>query len=294
MAVEPKEPTLHRFAEEIGDVEALDRPAEAVATQVRKVIPHGPVKDALSGTWLGHALHPLLTDIPIGTWWSATLLDVIGGRMARPAARRLIATGIAAAVPTAITGSNDWADTTRGSATVRRVGAVHAIANVGALAMYSASYLARRRGRHGAGFAFGLGGIGALVVSGYLGGHLTYARGVGVDQTVFDDAPDEWADAIALDELRDGEPKTAMVGEVRVMLVRQGSEVRALDDHCCHRGGALHEGEIHDGSVTCPLHGSTFELRDGSVVRGPAAYPQRVFDVRVTNERVQLRARSEA
>lgn len=294
MAVAPKEPTLHRFAEEIGELEALDRPAEAIAKRVRNAIPRGPVKDALSGTWLGHSFHPVLTDIPIGTWTSASLLDLLGGRAARPAARRLIATGIVAALPTAITGANDWADSTRASAQVRRVGAVHAVANVAALALYCASYLARRQGRHDRGAALGAGGVAALVVGGHLGGHLSYARGVGVDQTVFDDAPDEWVDAIALDELRDGEPTMATVGEVSILLVRQDGEMHALDDHCCHRGGMLHEGEIHDGSVTCPLHGSTFKLDDGSVVRGPAAYPQRTFDVRVTDGRVQVRAPSEA
>src|SRR5690349_11980077 len=142
-------PRLHHLAERVGSATALDGPAEAVAKTIRGAIPRGPVKDALSGTPLGHALHPFLTDLPIGT--SAAVLDVFGGRAARPAARRLIATGILAAVPTAASGLNDWADTTPASAPVRRVGAVHAVANVTALALYAASFAARSSGRHGRG-----------------------------------------------------------------------------------------------------------------------------------------------
>ena len=154
-------PRLHHLAERVASATALDGPAEAVAKTIREAIPRGPVKDTLSGTWLGHALHPFLTDLPIGTWTSAAVLDVVGGRAGRPAARRLIATGILAAVPTAASGLNDWADTTPKSDPVRRVGAVHAVANVTALALYAASFAARSRGRHGRGVAFGFAGIGA-------------------------------------------------------------------------------------------------------------------------------------
>src|SRR3954466_6601529 len=102
-------PRLHHLAERVASAAALDGPAEAVAEKIRGAIPRGPVKDALSGTQLGHALHPFLTDLPIGTWTPATLLDVVGGRAARPASERLIAAGVLAAVPTAASGLDDWA-----------------------------------------------------------------------------------------------------------------------------------------------------------------------------------------
>src|SRR6185295_2661442 len=121
-------PRLHHLAERIGAATSLDGPAEAVAGWIRGIVPKGPVKDTLSGTQPGHALHPLLTDLPIGTWTSASLLDLVGGPAARPAAERLIATGLLAAVPTAASGLNDWADTTPADDGVRRVGAVHAVA----------------------------------------------------------------------------------------------------------------------------------------------------------------------
>src|SRR3954469_24210796 len=105
-------PRLHELAERVGAAAALDGPAEAVAKWVRGAVPRGPVKDTLSGTPLGHALRPFLTDLPIGTWTSSLLLDLFGGQEARPASRRLIAAGVLASLPPALTRLNDWADTT--------------------------------------------------------------------------------------------------------------------------------------------------------------------------------------
>jgi nitrite reductase/ring-hydroxylating ferredoxin subunit/uncharacterized membrane protein len=282
-------PRLHHLAERVASATALDGPAEAVAKTIRDVIPRGPVKDTLSGTPLGHALHPFLTDLPIGTWTSAVVLDVVGGRAARPAARRLIATGILAAVPTAASGLNDWADTTPKSEPVRRVGAVHAVANVTALALYAASFAARSRGRHGQGVALGFAGIGALTVGGHLGGHLSYAQGVGVDQTAFESGGDEWTEVLDDAALPEGELRHAEVDGRPVVLARVRGEVHALGDTCAHRGGTLSEGELVGDCVECPLHGSRFRLTDGAVERGPSAYPQPVYDVRVEGGRIALR-----
>src|SRR3954464_9614670 len=221
-------PRLHHLAERVGAATSLDGPAEAVAGWIRGVVPRGPVKDTLSGTPLGHALHPLLTDLPIGSWTSATLLDVVGGRAARPASERLIAAGILAAVPTAASGLNDWADTTPASDNVRRVGAVHAVANVAALGLYAASLAARRSDRHGRGVALGLAGIGALTVGGHLGGHLSYAKAVGVDRTAFAAGPDDWSDVYDDAALPEGELRRAEVDGQPVVLARLHGQVHAL------------------------------------------------------------------
>src|SRR5205085_8084212 len=114
-----------------------------------------PLKDVLSGTWLGHPLHPMLTDLPIGFWTSAFTLDLLGGRASRRAARRLVAWGVVCAVPTALSGAADWSDTVDAE---RRVGFVHAAANTAAVLCYTASWVQRRRGRHWRGVAFGLAG----------------------------------------------------------------------------------------------------------------------------------------
>jgi nitrite reductase/ring-hydroxylating ferredoxin subunit/uncharacterized membrane protein len=276
-------------ADAITAFEPLDAPARAVGKTVRDAVPAGPVKDALSGTWLGHALHPMLTDLPIGTWTSAVLLDWLGGQRSQAAADRLIALGLAFALPTAATGATEWADAEPASDEVRRVGAVHAAANTGAATLFAASLAARRRGARGSGRLLALAGAGVIGASGLLGGHLSFAKGVGVDQTAFEEAPDEWTAALRDADLPEGESRYAEVAGVGVLVARHGGQVYALSNRCVHRGGPLDEGELHDGCVTCPLHGSTFRLADGHVERGPAAYPQPVWHVRVLDGVIELK-----
>lgn len=290
-AGKPDRPRMHRLAERIGEIKPIDRPAEAWAKKVRATVGPGPVKDALSGTFLGHPLHPLLTDVPIGTWTSATLLDLFGGDRSQEASERLIAIGILAAVPTSITGTSDWADTTPADDTVRRIGAVHAAANVAALALYCASLAARRQHRRRRGVLLGLAGMGALTVGGHLGGHLSYEKGVGVQQTAFRDLPQEWTPTVGEVEVREGQATTASAGDIEVLLARHEGRIHALANRCTHRGGSLAEGTLEDGCVTCPLHESVFRLSDGAVMRGPAGAPEPAFDVRVKDGTVEVRAR---
>lgn len=286
----PASPALHRLSERIAELEGLDDSAARLSEAVRGVLGQGALKDLLSGTPLGHALHPLLTDLPIGAWTSATLLDLIGGRESRRAAELLVAVGVATSLPTAVSGFSDWADTTLTSDGVRRIGMVHAAANTAALALYGGSLLARRRGRHGGARLLGLVGAGALAAGGHLGGHLSYARGVGVDQTAFEYRPGEWAAALREDELADGESEAVTVEGVEVMLARHGGELFALAERCTHRGGPLHEGELRDGCVRCPWHDSAFRLADGSIAAGPATAPQPAYEVRVQDGTIEVRA----
>jgi nitrite reductase/ring-hydroxylating ferredoxin subunit len=281
---------MHELAERVGKLEGLDGPAHAIANSVSARIGRGRLGDLLAGTWLGHALHPFLTDLPIGSWTSATLLDLLGGRDSEAASERLVAFGLAAALPTAVTGLTDWADTTKSDSGVRRIGLVHAAANTAALGLFSASLAARRRGRHGRGKVLGLAGMGALTVGGHLGGHLSYSKGVGVDQTTFERRAAEWKVALADAALGEGEAKSVDVEGTAVLVTRQAGRVFALSDRCSHRGGPLHRGDVANGCVTCPWHGSTFRLEDGSVVRGPSAYPQPVFDVRIRDGSIEVRA----
>jgi nitrite reductase/ring-hydroxylating ferredoxin subunit/uncharacterized membrane protein len=283
----------HALSERIGAIEALDAPAKAIAKQIRNLLPDGGgVKDVLSGTWMGHALHPLLTDVPIGTWTSATLLDLFGGRASRPAAQRLIGVGLAAAAPTAWSGWSDWADTEPGDDQVRRIGIVHALANGGAVALYGASLAARRRGAHTAGVLLGLAGAGAMGAGGWLGGDLVFARGVGVNETLFVEPPADWTPALDASMLAENRPAHAIVGDLEVVIVKRNGTIHALADRCAHRGGMLHEGELDDDCIACPLHGTRFRLADGAIERGPSAYPQPVYEARVNDGRVEIRAAS--
>ncbi len=282
---------LYRLVERLEHITALDRPAAAVSGVAAKVIRTGGLKDLLSGTWLGHSLHPVLTDVPIGLWTSASLLDVFGGASARRPARQLVGLGVVAAVPTAAAGVSDWLDTMGGEA---RVGIVHAMANTGALALHTASFLARHRDRHRLGVVLGLAGAAAVTAGGYLGGHLSLARGVGVDNTAFEQGPTDWVSLDGLEgaDVPDGTLASARAGDVELVLAGEGAKVLALSDRCTHRGGPLHQGSRDDGCVTCPWHGSRFRLVDGSVERGPATAPQPAYDTRPTDGGLEARRRS--
>jgi nitrite reductase/ring-hydroxylating ferredoxin subunit/uncharacterized membrane protein len=290
MTTSLRSPAVHDAVEQLAGLEGLDEPANAIGKSVRDVVPAGPVKDALSGVWLGHALHPLLTDLPIGSYTSAVLLDWLGGRDGEPAADRLIGLGILFTLPTAATGMTEWADSEAADPAVRRLGLIHAALNVGATLLFGASLASRRRGARGSGKLLALAGAGVLGASGHLGGHLSYAEGVGVDQTAFEEPPEDWTPALRDAELPEGESRFAEVGGVGVLVARHQGTVYALSNRCSHRGGPLDEGELDDGCVTCPLHKSTFRLEDGSVVRGPAAYPQPRWEARVRDGVIELKA----
>ena len=138
--------------------------------------------DLLRSGLIGHALHPILTDVPIGCWTAATALDLRGRSEDRGASRWLVGAGLAAAGPTALTGLAEYARTGR---EVQRVGALHAVLNVVATTLYLTSYVARTRRRHGLGVASALAGAAVTGASGYLGGHLTMARKVGSRDAAF-------------------------------------------------------------------------------------------------------------
>ena len=273
----------------LAGLEALDPPAKMIAKKVRSVINPGPVKDALSGSWLGHALHPVLTDVTIGTLTSAVMLDWLGGKQSRPAAERLIALGLASAVPTVTSGYSDWADTEVASGSVRRIGIVHAAANATAAWFFAASLVARRRG--GSGRALALAGGATMAGAGYLGGHMTFAEGVGVDRTVFEAGTGEWTAVLDDAELHDGQARCVEADCTPVMVVRTGGDLYALSNRCSHRGGPLHEGELDGSRVRCPWHASVFDLRDGGLLHGPAAYPQPSWETRVRDGRIEVRRR---
>ncbi|MBV9729805.1 MAG: Rieske 2Fe-2S domain-containing protein [Pseudonocardiales bacterium] len=278
---------LHELVRRIECFTALDKVAKPVAGFVGRAVRPRRVRNLLSGTSIGHPLHPMLTDLPIGAWSMSTLLDTVGGAGAEPAADLLVGAGILSAIPAAVTGLNDWSDTIGGET---RVGAVHASANVTALGLYLASLVARRSGRRGRGKALGLAGLGVLMVGGYLGGHLSYARAVNVNRTTFEHRPEEWTPVLADAELGEGEHRRVSAGEAAVLLVRDDGQLYALANTCSHAGGPLDEGELLDGCVVCPWHASTFRLTDGSIVRGPASTPQPTYQTRVRDGHIEVRS----
>jgi nitrite reductase/ring-hydroxylating ferredoxin subunit/uncharacterized membrane protein len=269
-------------------VEAVDGAALKLAGAVSNAIPAGAARDALSGTWIGHALHPALTDVVIGSFLSATLLDLLGGDDTGRASERLIEIGLAASAPTVASGLSDWASTVYGDRRSRPVGLAHAGANLTAAALYAASLAARRRGAPGRGKLVGLAGSAVLSAGAFLGGHLSFTRGVGVNDTAFDEGPRDWT-TVETGELEDGRPTSAMAGDTPVLLLRHNGHLHALHDRCSHRGCLLSSGEVEGESITCPCHGSRFDLHDGSIERGPATAPQPVFETRDREGGIEVR-----
>lgn len=272
---------------------ALDPVAGAVEKVVCSVLPKGTVKDALHGTWLGHPVHPMLVALPIGLWSGASLIDLTGGD--RRAARRLVGAGVLAVLPTAASGLADWSELGTFERP-KRVGLVHAATNTATAALYAASWFARMRGDQNRGRDLALAGAAGLAVGGYLGGHLAYSEGVGVNRNA--DAapsPQAWTDAAATADVREGSLHRVEVDGQALVLLRRTGTVHALEATCSHYGGPLDEGEVSlEGSepcIVCPWHGSHFRLRDGAVARGPATSPQRSYDVREQGDRLQVRVR---
>jgi nitrite reductase/ring-hydroxylating ferredoxin subunit/uncharacterized membrane protein len=278
---------LERAMKRLERAEALDDPAEMLVKVVGPATRPRVVKNALSGTWLGHRFHPLMVPLPIGFWTGALLFDLIATRRARWAADTLVGAGIVAAVPTAAAGLSDWADA---EPDARRVGLVHASCNTLALLCYSSSLVARLLGRRKAGVALGLAGATAISVGGYLGGHLSYVQAVGVEKKRFAGGPSSWTPVLDAAELGEGAPRVVRAGDTEVLLYRDGTGLHALWASCTHECGPLAEGRFADGNVICPWHGSTFRLADGKVVRGPAASSQPVFETRVTDGKIEVRA----
>lgn len=276
--------TFDQIVDTIERATVLDKPAEWASALLHRVVRPGRIEDTASGTQLGHPLHPLLVAVPIGSWTAASYLDLTGGDA--KTARRLIGFGTMAALPAAFTGANDWMSTTGAQ---RRVGLVHALLNYTALGVYVASWRARRRGQRVRGAGLALAGASVLSASGYLGGHLAYAMGVGVDTTAFQELPDEWSTVAVDTDFDERGAATVTVDGVSVLLVRDGAGVLALANRCTHRGGPLGEGEVKNGEVTCPWHGSRFRISDGCVLAGPATRPQPLAEARVVGGKIQLR-----
>ncbi|KIX76868.1 (2Fe-2S)-binding protein, partial [Streptomyces sp. MBRL 601] len=246
-------------------------------------------RDALHGKWLGHPVHPVMVQVPVGAWLSSAVLDLVPG--AKVPSRVLIAVGLAGAGPAALTGWVDWADTHKEQL---RVGLVHAVLNQAGVVCYAGSLGARLIGREKTGRLLALAGLTAIGAGGAIGGHLAFRQASGANHT--ESFPHlvspGWHSLGELATVPLGRPERRMIEDLAVLVVRDADDrLSVIADHCSHLGGPLSEGTISDGCVTCPWHGSVFRLSDGWNVEGPATAPQPAFDVRVTDGEVEVRLR---
>src|SRR4051812_8841771 len=286
--------SLMGILDRVADATAIDKVAEPVRRAVQSTLRPQVVKDLLHGTWLGHPLHPVLAQVPVGTWLSAGVLDLVPPL--RPAAATLIGAGVAAAVPTALAGAADWSEAGAG---VRRLGLLHAAANTAALGLYVGSLVARGRGRGALGRGLAWTGLGIAAGSASVGGHMSYSQSAGVSHsaTTARALTSEWIDLGPMDDLPEGRPtlRTGKGSSVAIPLavVRRGSRVDVFIATCSHLSGPLDEGAVEDVRGTeclvCPWHGSAYDLETGEPRRGPAAIAQEKLEVRMSSGRVLAR-----
>ncbi len=285
------------------DAEWLDPVSKKVRKVVKRAIRPKWARDVLHGVPIGHPVHPLAVQVPMGAWISAAVLDALPGN--DKASALLIGVGTGAAVPSAVAGFTDW---TQLHPQQQRVGLVHAAANITATGLYAASLVARARGSRGGGKVLAYLGLAVVGAGGFLGGHLTYRQAAGVNHSeeIPHRFPSGWQPLAPLADLPDGKLHKIVVAEIPLLAYREGETVSVLSDVCSHLSGPLHEGKVKGGRlrdtvdqsggpgdggdpcVVCPWHGSTFSLRTGEVQSGPATAKQPLFETRVSGGLVEV------
>lgn len=274
----------------------LDSLAKSVqsplAAWVRSTGPIGEqIKNFLHGVWLGHSLHPALTDVPIGAWTAGLLFDIVGRNEAADAA---YAVGSLAAVPTAMSGTADWLEITDAQ---RRYGFVHAVLNVAGLSLILLSLNERLKGRRGTGVVLSTAGYALASISAWLGGELVYLLGTGISRNAFEPIAADFVVAADASTLAEGKLTAGSIEvdgqNLPLVLLKRGSQILALSGVCSHSGGPLPDGKLlANDCVECPWHRSQFSMDDGRVLRGPATVPQPAYEARIREGKVEVRRRT--
>ena len=281
----------------LGDQESLDSLATPLQEAIKSLFASAgaagrEAKDFLHGSALGHPLHPALIELPVGAWTLAAILDALemtGLRRRDGFADTAIKIGLVGAVGAAVAGATDWSET---DGRAKRIGLAHGVMNLTAAGLYAISLLFRGRRSRSTGIALSMTAFGLAMSSAYLGGHLAYGEQIGVDHTATADqgTPEKFVAVLDAKELAENKPTRVTANGVAVLLVKQGDAIHALRETCTHLGGPLAEGKLEGDSIRCPWHGSRFCLKDGRVLEGPAVFPERVFDERVREGRIEVRA----
>ena len=281
------------FVKTVTDLESetrLDPVINKASALYSVVFASRSLRDLLHGVPIGHPLHPLAVQVPLGAFLSSAALDLFPktGRQSK----LLVGLGIVSAIPAIAAGWVDWLGLHRQQ---QRVGIVHAAANATAVGLYAVSFVQRSRGRQASGRMFGYAGLAVLSIGGYLGGHLAYRQAAGPNHTedVPHLLPSGWLTLAPLHEFPDGELSRMDVDGQPLLVHRRGETANVLSNTCSHLSGPLNEGDISNEGfgltcVTCPWHGSTFDLETGEVVHGPATSPQPKFETRVHDGLVQV------
>lgn len=276
----------------------LDGISDRVQPKVREAVEAGgtTARNVLDGTPVELPLHPLLTDVPAGSWTAALVFDGLdlatGSKAMRNAADASLAVGVAGAFAAAITGLSDWRYLSGGA---RRMGMAHGLLNTVGLVFSVASLVLRAAGRRNAGRLAFLVGFSISGTAMHLGGELSYNYGLRMNRAVaVPPGPADFTAALPDADLPPSGVRGVKVDGAKILLARsEGGEVCALSSVCTHMGGALEDGRREGDTIICPLHGSRFDLRTGAVVDGPAVFPQPRYETRVRDGRIEVRSEPE-
>lgn len=254
------------------------------------------VVDALHGTWLGHPLHPVFTDITVGAWALGGIMGLLGlpgwPRGWRETAGRLHTLGTISAVPTMITGLVDYSAIKQEAI---EQGTLHAATNTLAFFLHLWAWRARWRGKTFRGLLLALLGTGVASFGAWLGGNLVFRLRVGVNHTSGGDTvTEEWISILPDEALSEHQPMRVELQNLPILLYRDNGTIYAIEAVCAHAGGPLEQGSFDGECVTCPWHQSVYNLRDGSVVHGPTAFPQPTYETRTRRGQIEIRAISSA
>lgn len=285
----------HQVTDFIGRQGWLDSAGKPLQQAIRRTFQAGgavgrQIKNVLHGNWLGHPLHPVLTDVPLGAWTTALALDVLDAgddsKRYAPGADAAIALGMAGAVGSILSGLAEYQHI---AGKARRVGLVHGMLNLGITALYGASLLARRRQARALGRVLSAAGYAIALLSAYLGGELVYNMNIGVSHAPAEPPPQEFRPVLGDTELGEGQLRAVEIDGTPILLARHNGRVYALADSCSHLGCPLSEGHLEGNSVRCHCHGSRFALDTGEVLDSPASVPQPVYETRINNGKIEVR-----
>jgi nitrite reductase/ring-hydroxylating ferredoxin subunit len=280
------------FVDKLVDQPWIESGANAVKASAGKVMDALPrqVRNFLHGVWLGHPFHPVITDIVVGSYSTLAVLDVAeaaGMKQIAPASDLALSTGLASGMVAASAGFADW-HVLGGKA--KKVGFLHMLFNITGTLLYIGSLIARKTGNRSLGRTLAFTGYGTLFGGAYLGGHLVFAKNVGVDHAAEWETTREFKHVMAEADLMPGQLKRVELDGVPVVFFRHNRTVVAMSDSCAHMGCPLSEHGILEGdSIRCSCHGSRYKIMDGLVIEGPSAHPQPVYDVRVRGGNIEVR-----
>lgn len=293
-APQPSEqPIKPSLADRVSD--PLQRLIAAIVGSHRK--PPRRLKSLLNGTWLGHPLHPVITDVPIAAWVLTALFDVFWlvsphtNVWAIRGAEVAVIVGLAAALGAYVTGATDWSDTYGAE---RTTGLIHGLLMTAAILLYIPSVVLRLlvpSGQSVPAAILGFVGLAVVTVGAYYGGDLAFKFATGANHTIMEPFVEQFEPVTSLADIAENTLLRVVAAGAPVLLLRMGEQVYAIGATCTHAGGPLDEGELQGDVVQCPWHSSRFRLRDGHVLTGPATISAPRYDVRVRDGQVEVKRR---